>query len=91
MQAAGTTGAAENARPSLRDGFHAYGALSPVSGLIATVVSGIIITRGLGASFGAPGPHAFASAPSRSSAHPKEHPRDTLRLLAAIASPPRVS
>ncbi|CAL76467.1 Hypothetical protein BRADO2649 [Bradyrhizobium sp. ORS 278] len=86
MQAAGTTGAAEITRPSLRDGFHAYRALSPVSGLIATVVGGIIITRELDASIGAPGPHAFASASRRSSTQPK------LRcdMTAAIA-PPRVS
>ncbi|MDU6243799.1 MAG: hypothetical protein E6614_33445, partial [Bradyrhizobium sp.] len=37
--------------------------------LIATVVSGIIITHRLGASFGAPGPRDFTSATCRSSAH----------------------
>ncbi|CCE03666.1 conserved hypothetical protein [Bradyrhizobium sp. STM 3809] len=69
MQAAGTTGAAEITRPSLRDGFHAYGVLSPVSGSLATVASGIT-TRGFDASIGAPGPHAFTSAPRRSSTQP---------------------
>ncbi len=42
MHGAGTTGTAGPTRPSLRDGFHAYSALSPVSGLLATVVVGII-------------------------------------------------
>nr|WP_083795002.1 hypothetical protein [Bradyrhizobium sp. ORS 278] len=60
-QAAVTTGSAEDTRHSPRDGFHAYGALSPVSGCLATVALGII-TRGLGASFGAPGPRVFTSA-----------------------------
>ncbi len=42
MHGAGTTGTAGPTRPSLRDGFHAYSTLSPVSGLLATVVVGII-------------------------------------------------
>ncbi len=62
MQAAGTTGSAETSRHSPRDGFHAYVALSPVSGFLATVAVRIIITRRLGASFGAPGPRVFTSA-----------------------------
>ncbi|WP_210267907.1 hypothetical protein [Bradyrhizobium aeschynomenes] len=37
MQAAGTTGLAENARPSLRDGFDGCFAFSPVHRLLATV------------------------------------------------------
>jgi len=67
MHGAGTTGTAGTTRPSLRDGLHAYSVLSPVSGLLATVVVGII-TRQLGASIGAPGPHSFTSARRRSSA-----------------------
>ncbi|WP_244423191.1 hypothetical protein [Bradyrhizobium sp. ORS 375] len=43
-QAAVTTGSAETSRHSPRDGFHAYNALSPVSGVLATVALGIIIT-----------------------------------------------
>jgi hypothetical protein len=74
-------------RHSLRDSFHASFVLSPVSGLLATVISGIIITRQLGASIGAPGPHDFASAKLpfvRAS-------KTRCGILAAIASPPRVS
>jgi hypothetical protein len=37
MQAAGTTGLAENTRPSLRDGFDGCFAFSPVHRLLATV------------------------------------------------------
>ncbi|WP_315776405.1 MULTISPECIES: hypothetical protein [unclassified Bradyrhizobium] len=37
MQAAGTTGLAEHARPSLRDGFDGCFAFSPVRRLLATV------------------------------------------------------
>ncbi|MGJ5025240.1 hypothetical protein ACQR1I_00225 [Bradyrhizobium sp. HKCCYLS2038] len=63
MQAAGTTGSAETSRHSPRDGFHAYGALSPVSGLLATVVRAMRQhRRELDASFGAPGPRVFTSA-----------------------------
>ncbi|MGJ4931156.1 hypothetical protein ACQR1I_33845 [Bradyrhizobium sp. HKCCYLS2038] len=83
MQAAGTTGSAETSRHSPRDGFHAYGALSPVSGLLATVIGGIIITRQFGASLGAPGPRVFTSASCRSSASPSAR----CSKLAATASP----
>ena len=66
-QAAVTTGSAE-LRHSPRDGFHAYLALSPVSGLLATVAVRIIVTRRLDASIGAPGPRDFTSATCRSPA-----------------------
>src|SRR6266403_2044428 len=36
------TGSAEAIRPSLRNGFTAYNALSPVSGFVATVIGGIL-------------------------------------------------
>ena len=36
------TGPAESIRPSLRNGFTAYSALSPVNGLLATVAGGIL-------------------------------------------------
>ncbi|CCD86437.1 hypothetical protein [Bradyrhizobium sp. ORS 285] len=61
-QAAVTTGSAEITRHSPRDGFHAYVAISPVSGLVATVAPRIIMTRKLDASVGAPGPRVFTSA-----------------------------
>ncbi|WP_284418800.1 MULTISPECIES: hypothetical protein [unclassified Bradyrhizobium] len=80
-QAAVTTGPAD-IRHSLRDGFHAYFALSPVPGLLATVAIGIIITRRLGIGFGMPGPRDFTSASCRSSA--RHH--STLRHPAATAS-----
>ena len=86
VHGAGTTGTAGTTRPSLRDGFHAYSALSPVSGSLATVVVGII-TRELDASLGAPGPQSFTSA----SASFVRTPKDMLRALAATASPPHVS
>ena len=52
------TGSAEAVRPSLRNGFTAYSALSPVTGFVATVMGGCC--RQLDASTGASGPHAFA-------------------------------
>ncbi|WP_210161116.1 hypothetical protein, partial [Bradyrhizobium sp. STM 3809] len=56
-QAAVTTGAAETSRPPLRDGFHVYFALSPVSGLLVTVARALRQKHGgLDASVGAPGP-----------------------------------
>ena len=48
-----------NIRPSLRNGLTAYNVLSPVTGFLATVISGFAI-RELDASTGASGPHAFA-------------------------------
>ena len=53
------TGSAEAIRHSLRDGFTAYSALSPVTGFLATVADGNE-SRRLDASVGASGPHAFA-------------------------------
>src|SRR6266702_495038 len=50
--------AAEAIRHSLRNGFTAYNALSPVTGFLATVISGTY--RKLDASTGASGPHDFA-------------------------------
>ncbi|MGJ5204257.1 hypothetical protein [Bradyrhizobium sp. HKCCYLR20261] len=61
-QAAVTTGSAEITRHSPRDGFHAYVAISPVSGLLATVTLRLIMTTELDASIGAPGPRVFTSA-----------------------------
>src|SRR4051794_7482945 len=52
------TGPAESIRPSLRNGFTAYSALSPVTGFLATVIHGLL--RQLDASTGASGPHVFA-------------------------------
>ena len=52
------TGEAENIRHSLRNGFTAYNALSPVNGSFATVASGT--HRQLDASTATSGPHAFA-------------------------------
>jgi len=52
------TGSAEAVRPSLRNGFTAYNALSPVTGFLATVACGWC--RKLDASVGASGPHVFA-------------------------------
>ena len=52
------TGPAESIRPSLRNGFTAYNALSPVNGFLATVISGTY--RQLDASTAASGPHDFA-------------------------------
>jgi hypothetical protein len=58
------------------------------AGLIATVAFGLIITRKLSASVGAPGPRVFTSATCRSSARPEERaatdrghriPRSTVR------------
>jgi len=57
------TGSAESIRPSLRNGFTAYNALSPATGFVATVTSRSL--RKLDASTGASGPHAFAVRLSR--------------------------
>src|SRR5206468_7554829 len=54
------TGSAETARPSPRNGFTAYIALSPVSGLFATVIPEKRASQELDASIAAPGPHDFA-------------------------------
>ena len=59
-QAAVTTGTAESSRHSLRDGFNAYSALSPGTGL--SCPRRRAITARLGLSVGRPGPHAFTSA-----------------------------
>jgi hypothetical protein len=39
------TGSAESIRPSLRSGFTAYFVLSPVNGLLATVISRSLLPR----------------------------------------------
>ena len=60
MQAAGTTGSAETARPSPRNGFTTYFALSPGTGFVAPVAHDARQKhRELGISSGMPGPHDF--------------------------------
>jgi hypothetical protein len=54
------TGSAEASRPSLRSGFTAYFALSPVNGSFATVAPEKLAPQELDASTAAPGPHDFA-------------------------------
>ena len=54
------TGSAEAIRPSLRNGFTAYFALSPVTGFLATVIPEKLASQELDASIGASGPHDFA-------------------------------
>ena len=54
------TGSAEAIRHSLRNGFTAYSALSPVTGFLATVAPKKLASRELDASIGASGPHDFA-------------------------------
>jgi hypothetical protein len=54
------TGSAEALRHSLRDGCAAYGALSPVSGSLATVAPHETHRGKLDPSIGRSGPHAFA-------------------------------
>jgi hypothetical protein len=53
------TGSAETLRPSLRDGFTVYLALSPVTGFLPPSPARIA-SHELDASIGAPGPHDFA-------------------------------
>jgi hypothetical protein len=57
---AGTTGLADY-RPSLRNGFNAYIALSPGTGCLAPVARMLVKATGLDLSTGRPGPHDFAS------------------------------
>src|SRR5437762_2757340 len=52
-------------RPSLRNGFTAYSALSPVNGSFATVAREKLRFSGLDASTAASGPHDFAVRSSR--------------------------
>jgi hypothetical protein len=52
--------AAEALRHPLRNGFTAYIALSPVSGLVVTVTPEKLASQELSASIAAPGPHDFA-------------------------------
>jgi hypothetical protein len=54
------TGPAESIRPSLRNGFTAYVALSPVTGFLATVASQELLPAKLDTSIGVSGPHDFA-------------------------------
>src|SRR5258705_2278205 len=54
------TGSAETLRPSPRNGFTAYFALSPVTGFLATVIPEKLPSPELDASIRAPGPHDFA-------------------------------
>jgi hypothetical protein len=54
------TGSAESIRPSLRNGFTAYNALSQVTGFFATFAPKKLASRELDASVGASGPHDFA-------------------------------
>ena len=67
------TGSAETLRPSLRSGFTAYFALSPVNGSFATVARAKLASTQLDASTAASGPHDFAVRFS----HPRQswHPR----------------
>jgi hypothetical protein len=44
MQAAVTTGLAEHARPSLRDGFDGCSVLSPGTGVLAPVIRNTVVT-----------------------------------------------
>src|SRR5881275_2383078 len=59
------TGPAESIRPSLRNGFTAYSALSPVNGFLATVAAPDMGLAQLDASTAASGPHDFAVRSSR--------------------------
>jgi hypothetical protein len=54
------TGSAEAVRPSLRNGFTAYSALSLVTGFVITIISKKLASQKLDASIGASGPHDFA-------------------------------
>jgi hypothetical protein len=77
------TGPAEAIRLSLRSGFTAYFALSPVTGFFVTVIGAMREhRRQLDASIGAPGPHDFAVRAFRQSSPPSP---------ASTASNPRVS
>ena len=53
------TGTAEALRHSLRNGFTAYGVISPATGFLATVIPGKLASPKLDASTGASGPHDF--------------------------------
>jgi hypothetical protein len=63
MHGVGTTGSAETSRPSLRDGFNAYIALSSVHRAFWPPSSLGSSPKQLGISVGMPGPHDFTSAP----------------------------
>jgi hypothetical protein len=67
------TGSAETLRPSPRNGFTTYIALSPVTGFVATVAPEKLASQKLDASIGASGPHDFAVRLTRRSS--KAHPR----------------
>jgi hypothetical protein len=54
------TGSAEAIRHSLRNGFTAYNALSPVIGFLVTVAREKRASHELDAGIGASGPHDFA-------------------------------
>ena len=80
-----TTGSAEIARPSLRDGFNAY-TCSPRGPACLPPSPASSSLRRLGLSTGRPGPHDFTSTPCRSSACETHNVKHTLRHDASIAS-----
>jgi hypothetical protein len=81
------TGSAENIRPSLRNGFTAYFALSPVNGLSCHRRHADRSTR-LDASVGASGPHDFAVRIGHArQSQPSRPPHPTARFV-TIASRP---
>ena len=71
------TGPAEAIRPSLRDGFTAYFALSPVTGFLATVTSSGLILLNLAP---APGRQDHTTSPSA------EQSRSSVATIASTAS-----
>jgi hypothetical protein len=83
------TGSAETLRPSLRNGFTAYGALSPVNGLFChRRPCEALASQELDASIAAPGPHAFAvrNSHARQSCQMRP-PHPTARFVAIAIRP----
>ncbi|MGJ5221172.1 hypothetical protein ACQR1Q_30370, partial [Bradyrhizobium oligotrophicum] len=82
MQAAGTTGLAEHARPSLRDGLRLIRALLGAPGFLATVSATTLAHCAEDTSIGVSGPHDFAVRNEPFVGTPLQ---DMLRPVAAIA------
>ena len=82
------TGSAETLRPSPRNGFTAYNALSPATGFLATVIPEKLASRKLDASIGASGPHAFAVRMARARLPRASRPPHLTATFVTIATRP---
>jgi hypothetical protein len=82
------TGSAEAIRHSLRNGFTAYIALSPVTGFLATVARKKLASQELDTSIGVSGPHDFTVRSTRARLSRASRPPHLTATFVTIASRP---